>query len=317
MKMMRHKNKGFTLIELLTVIAIIAMLVGILSVSQRKVKIVSLNLRQKAAFHGARISLELYSKDFGGYPDSARVSDGGTSVTGAQRMTEALFGRDDRGFNPKTKWHPTQDAASNPNLYDATVTAKDRKTPYFERKRGGFYAMADLWSGGAGGSSVYLGISSAAAGDNKTQVSPVFTDVFERNTVTFPSGDTEKVGMPVLYFKADPTKRFRVDSSNNSVTVQNTDMAVYGNWVYNFADNLPILQLPWLREPDTVTDGMTVHYRDPQDAAKSNAQYFYELVTARQDGNFFKPHNQSTFLLISAGYDGIYGTRDDLTNFDD
>ena len=48
----KYKRRAFTLIELLTVIAIIAMLTAVLSVAQRKVKIVSKNLRQKAAFHG-------------------------------------------------------------------------------------------------------------------------------------------------------------------------------------------------------------------------------------------------------------------------
>ena len=324
---MRHKNKGFTLIELLTVVAIIAALVGILSVAQRKVKIVALNLRQKAAFHAGEISLELYSRDFGDYPDSALVpsdpiSGSGPYVTGAQRVAEAFFGRDDRGFNPKTKWHPTQDAAAGQgDLYDATVTAKDRKIPYFERKRAGFHSVYDLWGAGAGTTVYNAGAFSATINPNKTTVSPVFTDVFERNEVP---GFDEKVGMPILYFKADPTKKFRVDNATppNSVTVQNSDTAIYGQWVYNFADNLPILQLPWLRDPAEGPDGLNFldgkrgHYKDPDDPAKSNAQVFYELITARQDGNFFKPQNPNTFILISAGYDGIYGTKDDLTNFD-
>ena len=90
---MRNK-KAFTLIELLVVVSIIAMLVGILSVAQRKVRMISQNLRQKAAFHAGEISLELYARDFGGYPDSSWVSDGATNVTGAQRLAEAFFGRD-------------------------------------------------------------------------------------------------------------------------------------------------------------------------------------------------------------------------------
>ena len=43
---------------------------------------------------------------------------------------------------------------------------------------------------------------------------------------------------------------------------------------------------------------------------------FYEMLTQRQDGNFFRPYNKSTFIFISAGYDGVYGTKDDLTSFD-
>ena len=285
-----QNNKAFTLIELLTVIAIIAALVGILSVAQRKVKIVSLNLRQKAAFHAGEISLELYSKDFGDYPDSSIVTDG-TNVTGAQRVAEAFFGRDDRGFNPKTKWHPARDlAAGQSDLYDATVTLKDRKTPYFERKRAGFYALYDLW-GSAGASSIYLGTTNFAAGQNKTTVSPVFTDVFERNPVTI-NGESEKVGMPILYFKADPTKKFRVNSKTGEAmdTITNGDSAEFPKWVYNFNDNLPILQLPWLRELPNNIPGLDKHYqRDPDNpVAGTNAQVFYDLITARQDGSFFK-----------------------------
>ncbi|MHC5184295.1 MAG: type II secretion system protein, partial [Planctomycetota bacterium] len=109
MKQKKIRQYGFTLIELLVVVSIIAMLVGILSVAQRQVKRISQNLRQKAAFHAGEISLELFSNDFGDYPDSSLISDGATSVTGAQRLADALFGRDDQGYHPKTKWHPTLD----------------------------------------------------------------------------------------------------------------------------------------------------------------------------------------------------------------
>lgn len=307
-----NNKKAFTLIELLTVIAIIAMLVSLLAVAQRKVRIIAKNLRQKAAFHAGEISLELYGKDYGSYPDSSLISDSGTHVTGAQRLAEALFGRDDQGFHPRTKWHPERDAAATGthpgmDLY-RTVTLKDRKVPYFERKRSGFYTIYDLWAGNKGTSQIY----DSGGSTEPTMRTPVFTDVFEQNRVTI-NGEMVKVGMPILYFKADPTKRFRVDSSNNPVNP--ATQSEYRQWVYNFDDNLPILELPWLRElPDNI-DGLTLHYKDPQDAAKSNAQFFYEQLTERQDGNFFRPHNKSTFIFISAGYDGIYGTKDDLTNF--
>ena len=33
-------------------------------------------------------------------------------------------------------------------------------------------------------------------------------------------------------------------------------------------------------------------------------------------GNQFpRPHNPDTFILISAGFDGLYGTEDDVANF--
>ena len=282
---MRQNKNAFTLIELLVVIAIIAMLTAILSVAQKKVKIVSKNLRQKAAFHAGEVSLELFSKDFDGYPDSKQVSDGSTVVTGAQRLAEAFFGRDDRGFHPRSQWHPGKEST---DLYVDTTLEK-RKTPYFERKRVGFYTLGQLWGATSG-----------------VESTPVFTDVFTQNRV---SGVDEKVGMPVLYFKADSTKTCRVDKPTG---LQNNDDGIYKKWVYNFKDNLPILELPWLRDPETAVR----HYPD-KDGTDDMAQVFYEQLTQREDGNFFMPHNKSTFLLISAGYDGIYGTKDDLTNFDD
>ena len=191
MKQKQIRQYGFTLIELLVVVSIIAMLVGILSVAQRQVKRISQNLRQKAAFHAGEISLELFSNDFGGYPDSSLISDGSTSVTGAQRLAEALFGRDDQGYHPKTQWHPTLDAA---DLYDANVTSKDRKAPYFERKRVGFHSIYDLWEGNNGTSSIYdAGNSSESFGDNKTTVSPVFTDIF----TSYTTATGQQAGMPI------------------------------------------------------------------------------------------------------------------------
>jgi prepilin-type N-terminal cleavage/methylation domain-containing protein len=323
MKKKYTKHEGFTLIELLVVIAIIAMLVAILSVAQRKVKIVSKNLRQKAAFHAGEISLELYSKDFGDYPDSSRLlGSDGTYVTGAQRVAEALFGRDDKGFHPKSKWHPAEDMAAAPphpgtNLYTDN-TLKDRKKQYFERKRVGFYTINDLWgSSGFGPSQIY---TSAGAGIG-TQMAPVFTDVFTQNKVTI-NGENAKVGMPILTTKED----FRVSSDNWGknrthkwpIPLSQVNSQVYSRWTYNFDDNIDILHLPWLRDPTDPRESgdFEPHYQDPE--INNAAGLFYKLITQREDPttNFYKPHNPTTFILISAGYDGIYGTKDDLTNFD-
>ena len=48
---------------------------------------------------------------------------------------------------------------------------------------------------------------------------------------------------------------------------------------------------------------------------RTGVQLFYETIT-NPKVNYDKPFNAATFILISAGYDGIYGTADDITNFD-
>jgi len=306
----RQTQGGFTLIELLVVISIVALLIAILSVGSKKVKVISKNLQQKSAFHAMEVGLELFSGDFDGYPSSkARVA-GGYYVTGAQHLAEAMLGRDGRGFEPQTGWFPLGDVMFSPNapadLYrsvDASLLR--RKGPYCELKYGEARTIRQLWGGNNGPSGIY---DTPAAATN-AQISPIMTDVFSRNDT--PSGN---LGMPILYFKADSTKRFRVDAARQTVT--NPGSADYQDWVYNFDDNLPIIQLPWLR--DTAVAGAAVHYRDPDDAAKTQAQVFYEQITQQEDStrHYYKPYNGSTFLLISAGWDGIYGTKDDIVNFD-
>jgi prepilin-type N-terminal cleavage/methylation domain-containing protein len=321
MKTKANKQSGFTLIELLTVVAIIAMLIAMFGAGLNKVKIVQRNLQQKAMFHAGSVSLELFSKEFGDYPDSSLIQNGGTYVTGAQRIAEAFFGRDDKGFYPRTKWHPGLDnIATAPHAGPAAYTdstLKDRKPSYFERKRGGFYTINELWSEAGFGSSQIYTSAGAATG---TDMSPVFTDVFERNKITL-NGEVVKVGMPVLYFKADSSKkRFRVDASRNAVDpVTMAQSAEYSQWTYNFNDNVPILQLPWLRDPtDPIESGdIQPHFPDSSGGGKQPVQIFYEQITQRKDGTFYKPYNENTFILISAGWDGIYGTKDDLTNYMD
>ncbi len=310
MPKIRQIKRAFTLIELLVVIAIIAMLLGIVSVGLRQAKITAQNLRQKAVFHGIKVGLELFSKDFDGYPSSKTLPNAtaANAVCGAQLLAEALVGRDNRGFDPKTGWYPpNEDPVADPFIYSSTEaqSLNRRKEPYCDLKSSGLYSIYELWKGGAGTSNIYTSALNSPG-------SPVITDVFTRNSV---DGLDDKVGLPILYFKADGTKQFRVDQTQQTVT--NPTPAQYSRWIYNFDDNLPVVKLPWLREPLTNTDGLLVHFRNPADLTKNNAQVFYEKITQTADTarNFYKPFNPNGFILISAGWDGVYGTKDDITNF--
>lgn len=317
-----QKRRAFTIIELLVVVSIISVLIAVLTVGGNKIRKLGKNLQQKAVFHAMTVGLELFSSDFREYPDSnSKLSSGGW-VTGAQHLAEALMGRDGRGFEPRTRWLPPDDGVYNPAkpadlLYDNTSDSlARRKGPYCELKYGYALTIHALWGGNNGGSQIY------DSGDNPTGVqrSPVITDVFNKVEAALPGGEIVRVGMPILYFKADPSARFRVDAARQEVT--NPDAAEYSQWVYDYNDNLPLLQLPWLTDAvasDAAKKGITEHYFDPDNAGNNAAQGFYEKIT--QPGGdaargFFKPYNADTYLLISAGYDGIFGTKDDIVNFD-
>ncbi|MEN6307377.1 MAG: prepilin-type N-terminal cleavage/methylation domain-containing protein [Anaerohalosphaeraceae bacterium] len=312
-------QKAFTLIELLTVVAIISALVGLMAVSMKKATLMAKNLRQKAELKAMDIGLELFSKDFDGYPSSSRMVNGPT-ISGSQRLAEALMGRDGYGYEPQSGWFAPDDSKYKPaallplNLYDSTDQAsrRRRKGPYVELKHSGVYTIMELW-GGDGGTGIYTSPATTTALLGRFR-SPVITDIFNKNTIVLNS-QSIKVGLPVLYFRANEAKPFRVDDQRKLVS--NPSLQQAEKWVYNYYDNQELVNMPVLSEP-TQPDMDFVNPATPantQDVHK--AQRFYENITqtAQPDRDYYKSFNANTFILISAGNDGVYGTKDDVTNF--
>lgn len=288
---------GFTLIELLVVISIIALLVGILVPGMRGATRLARNLRQKSHFHAIDIALEFFRDYYGDYPDSAVLPSptaGGNLICGSQHLVEGVFGRDLKGFDPKSTWYAPDDR-SDTEIYansEKGSTAEEieasknrREGPYLELKKElAVYMIEQIYKPDI---DLYSGpVYSSASGS----MAPVITDVFVKKSIEVNSKKI-KVGPPVLYYKADSSSRLW------PVT---PDASMVGQYIYNFEDNDPIVQL------NLMDDLNTEHELD--------MDKFYEMVTnpkLRYDG----PHNPNTYILISAGWDGIYGTKDDVKNF--
>ena len=328
MKTQTKNKSGFTLIELLVVIAVISMLISLLVVGMAKTRIISMNLRQKSVFHAMEIGLELFSKDFDGYPESKVLPDQNSAnqICGAQHLLEALIGRDEKGVEPKTNWYAPDatlyepPAPNNPltqtgyGYYDSTnqKSMGRRKGPYTELKQIGIWTVHELWQGNNGTSNIY---DSQAAGVNYAKRAPVFTDTFQKFKVALSSGETIRVGMPILYFKANRAapQQFRLDRTAQNEVVNPVD-ADMPRWTYNYLDNRAVVRLPSLDDMSLAAE----HYVNPNDASKTKPQVFYEQITQRSEPGrpYFKPFNADTYLLISAGWDGLYGTKDDITNME-
>jgi type II secretory pathway pseudopilin PulG len=291
----RNHNKGrtgFTLMELLVVIAIIMALIGILVPGIRGVKRIAKNLEQKSLYHNIEIGMETYRKDFGDYPESRRKQKDGAGpyYTGAQHLAEALVGRDSRGFEPiqSRKWQwPGDEPSTEYGLYapeSSPLYAKSlarRKPLYINLKDTGAFLPGEMYSD---------------TGDVVSEVSgqraPIVADMFYRKKITLAStGETVKIGSPILYFKA-----------NTGSDVYFKDIASRTNfqkWKFNFYDNEALIDLK------TMEDQSIDHEMD--------AANFYKSIADR-NAPFDRPLNEKTYILISAGYDGIYGTKDDVTN---
>ena len=312
----RHvrSRPAFTLIELLVVIAIISLLTGLLVPGIKVIRTAAKRLKQASVFHGYRTGLELFSRDFNDYPDSERLPGTGSTnlICGAQHLAEAMMGIDQKGFDPRSKWY-SPGYTTNTDIYAsatrgstaAEIAASDnrRKEVYVEQKDDGCYALADIYSGGSI-APVYSpsGFAQARA--------PVLTDIFKKKriTLTTATGGTirVKVGTPVLYFKADATtKNFK----------STLPLGNYRKFIYNYEDNRAIIEL------GTVLDQTVKHRYDENESemvngvSRNGVQLFYHNITDPGVDAFEKPYNHNTFILMSAGPDGVFGTKDDVTNF--
>lgn len=285
-------RSGFTLMELLVVIAIIMMLIGILVPGMRGVKRIAKNLEQKSLFHAMEIGLETYRKDFGDYPESRRKTDGSLYYTGAQHFAEAMVGRDGRGYESSQirKWN-WPGLPSGSDLYTSDRKSIIRRKPlYVNLKDTGAFVPGRMYGAGNTGQVV---------SDNSGQRAPVIADMFYRKKITTANGETVKVGSPILYYKANKgSKEFHKNAAGYGP-------ADFDKWIYNYNDNEHIT------DPDPSVG--LAKLDDPTVQHELGELNFYKSI-ADLNAPYDRPMNETTYILISAGYDGIYGTKDDITN---
>ncbi|MBN2590619.1 MAG: hypothetical protein JXA96_12215 [Sedimentisphaerales bacterium] len=299
---MKLKRTGMTLVEILVVLGIIALMVGLLLPAMTAVKNTAKKAKQQAQLHSIDIGLMTFKNDYGDYPPSENnIGD----FCGAQKLAEALLGRDLLGFHPKTDWQAISTVYDDPDL-------SSRKDPYLERENMNAFHLSELFNNDE--------LSKSGLSDRF-----VICDVFDMK-IPQPNGQAVKAGTPILYYKAN--------TSSNTMDSNDGD---FDNLIYNANDNLSLLKLRSLPSDLTPNGGQDKEIGRPHELADNDGQfedippnypyyrptgmYFYspdyKIIDKKitSASGIVRPYRPDSYLLISAGADGHYGTYDDICNF--
>lgn len=306
---MRIARRGFSLVELLVVIGIIAVLAGILIPVVTAARNSAHEASSKAMISSLSSAIEMYHTTFHTYPGAFRNDDliagnirisaanpavvsytggGGEAVTMTESLTLALLG----GLT----LDPTNTAI---HLWDENLTKSaagpDVLNPNAVKRYQAFMqAKPGATSGGLLSSLEDHGTEYAAAGDSRI---PEFLDAFPDK-------------LPIIYLRA------KVGAAG-IVALNNSPNA---NCQYDLQN-----ALPYLRSKDGIREVGTTW--EPANTAglgtKDNPYDGFSYFRHPQLGGTFDaagnlngtPRQKDTFILISAGKDRIFGTRDDITNF--
>ena len=298
---MKHKNKncGFTMVELLTTIVIIAILLGLLIPALNMVRNSAWQARQKAQFTSIDMSIMAFKNDYGDYPPSYLNSN--FDYAGAQKLSEALVGWDLMGFHPDIPASTPRYAFiaeggwADGGVYDSQdpVNLDNRKGPYMDTTTVNVFKLNDLFE------------PASFTGTQLDRERFVICDSFGRKRVKV--GDVYvKAGRPILYYKADPSKK--------QFTGTGTLPGLPSPDIYNCYDNFVITMVANREDSGNIithplaTPGIDNYFYDTR----------YKIVDQKVTmarGGIRWPHRPDSYIMISAGADGRYGTSDDITNF--
>ena len=278
---MRRKRTGFTIVELLAALGIIALMVGLLIPALSMVRNTAKETKQKAQFTTIELALTAFKNDYGDYPRSdwplppAPWSD----YCGAQKLAEALVGWDLLGFHPKS------DFRSNGRNDDGEFIYDVNNPIFFDQRRGPYLELATFDAFRLGNISI---LNPGLFFDTRPLAPNTFVlcDVFGEKKIMLSNGKTVRAGAPILYYRANTSAK----------TIRE---------IYNAQDNDVLIQIKQ----------QTDNKEQPLSRPAGQFQYFYDYIRDPKISARPWPYRPDSYILISAGADGLYGTSDDIRNF--
>jgi type II secretory pathway pseudopilin PulG len=300
------------MIEILVVVGIIAILIGILvpalTMVQKSAKIV----KQRAQFTAIDLGLAAFRSDYGDYPPSSwwnPTAGPPEDTCGAQKLAEALLGWDLLGFHPSSAWRGdgmVLDSLGALVPIYAPTTLDARKDRYIELDAANVFQLGQVPAQSLDG--LFLDTKGSGTG----QLAPktyVLCDAFEvpGRRITQPDRKPVSPGTPILYYKATPSYKTIVAPADPQ------------NRTYNSRDNIKLIGLGRLTDAMGAAGTRRLHPLDPLytqvNLQDPPAVDFYDYIRDPTVTSMRWPYRPDSYILISAGPDGLYGTPDDIRNF--
>ncbi|MFH1746784.1 MAG: prepilin-type N-terminal cleavage/methylation domain-containing protein [Planctomycetota bacterium] len=315
---------GFTLVELLTVIAIISLLIGLLLPALSKAREQAKKTKTRATLKAISDGLDMFraenEEEFQGYPPSEVAEDqteaGAQSLYGAQWLVRYLMGKDLNGWiSPKSvprDYHGT-DPWKYENWYDMDVMNGE------PMDRVGVYLQPE-------------GLKLARPDELRSEPPPglpAWVDLESLKQLVI----LDSFDFPILYYNADSRQASR---PNAQIAKYDRD-STYGG-IFNFEDNTLFTgkcaggtcEFPsWDLAGDGKEHRISEFGEDPPDrdtiTETPHSFLYYILDKEAYDATYREgmpantrpttPRRRASFMLITAGKDGLYGTLDDVNNF--
>lgn len=290
---MKRKEYGFTILEILTVMVVIAILVGVLIPALTMVQRIAKETQQRAQLATIEFALEAFKGDYGDYPPSDFLNSADLDYCGAQMLSEALLGWDLMGFHPDSEWNGDgQDDDDNDEIYpypldqdnpDDIANLKERRGPYLELATTKVFQLDGLFTN-----------TLQLKGDTY-----VLCDVFGIKKVRLSDGSIVRAGTPILYYRANTSKKVMNETNWNEN-------------IYNVYDNQILVKI--------VTDKKNLTAQEESLTladTSSSFRNFRDFITDPKatTPTMIWPYHPDSYILITAGDDGLYGTDDDICNF--